>query len=148
VGGVGRRCAPLTITGESRNGSTWCGSDRHPLPLRRGSLPVHASHRCGRLRALSLRPSVDACRCAPPIVAGESTNGSAWCGGDRHPTFLQARMHAGEHLPPSRASPEMTLRGVVAADTPPIHPGAATCWCAPPTIAGKSRNGFVQCGGD
>jgi hypothetical protein len=32
-----------------------------------------------------LHPSMDACWCTPPTIAGESDNGSVLCGGDRHP---------------------------------------------------------------
>jgi hypothetical protein len=42
-----------------------------------------------------LRLGVDAGRCAPPTIAGESMNGSAWCGGDRLlPQFRRGRLSA------------------------------------------------------
>jgi hypothetical protein len=78
-----------------------------PTPPRRGRLSVRASLRRGRvrerLRAVWRRPTtpvflrlgVDACWCAPPTIAGESVNGSAWCGGDRLlPQFRRGRLSA------------------------------------------------------
>jgi hypothetical protein len=71
----------------------------------------------------------------PPSWA-KSENGSARCGDGRHTL-------AGARLPLLRASLATAPRGMAVADNP-----MSACWCAPPTIAGKSRMGSVQCGGN
>ena len=86
--------------------------------------------------------SPDACRCAPPIVAGESGNSSVRYGGDQHPPSLcLGRALASVRLPPLRASPRMAPQGVVVADTPFPCPGMDACQCVPPTNASESENG-------
>jgi hypothetical protein len=69
------------------------------------------------------------CRCAPPTVAGESENSSARCGGDRHPLSVCASHHRGKTGNGSRC--------VAAAGAP--------CWCTPPTIVDESGNGSARC---
>jgi hypothetical protein len=44
------QCTPPTISGEPRNGSTWCSGCRHPHPSKRRRLPVRASHHHGHVR--------------------------------------------------------------------------------------------------
>jgi hypothetical protein len=59
-------CAPPTVVGEYRIGSTQCGGGRQ-APLRLG---------------------MDVSRCMPPTVVGESSNGSTRCGVGRLPPPL------------------------------------------------------------
>ena len=89
------------------------------------------------LPAVGLRPWAS-CRCAPPTVAGESGNGSARCGGDRH-------ILAGVRLPLSSVGPRTATHGVEAANNLPSS-GVTACRRAPPTVAGESGNGSAWCG--
>jgi hypothetical protein len=144
------RCVPPTIAGEYGNGFTRCGGGRHPPPSKDGRLPVHASHRRRRVRewlravwrrpAPYLPPGVDACRCAPPTIAGESGNGSMRCGGGRHPSISSRRGHLPVHASHYRGRVREWLCAVWRWPTP-THLGADAYQCVPRTIVGEYGNG-------
>jgi hypothetical protein len=155
-----RRCAPPTIVGESRNGSTCCGGGRPPSSSRRGRWPVRASHQCRRVRERlcmvwqrsapsPLRPGMDACRCVPPTDAGENDYSPAWCGGCRHPLLSPSRrgrlpMCASHHC--GRVRERLCM--VWWQPTPSfLRLGKDACRCAPPTDVAESDYGSTWCGG-
>jgi len=142
------RCAPPTVAGKSGSGSARCGGDRHMLAGVR--LPLSRASPRTTLRgveAASNLPSsgVITCRRAPPTVAGESENASAWCGGGRQaPTTssVQVWMFAGACLPLSRASPGTAPRCVAAAGERPtlFGPGVDEFVGVPPSVpCGSTR---------
>ncbi|KXG34257.1 uncharacterized protein LOC110433183 [Sorghum bicolor] len=96
------------LTGESSNGSVWCGGDRL-LPssgrLLAGARlpPSRASPDVAPRGVAATGTFGDPCRRAPPTAAGESGSGSARCGGGRHPLCLGENAFA--CLRSSRASP-------------------------------------------
>ena len=149
------RCASPTVAGESGNGSARCGGDRHMLagarlPLSRASLRTAPRS----VEATSNLPSsgVIACRRAPPTVAGESGNGSAWYGGGRQgPTSsgVQAWMTAGACLTLLRASPRTAPRCVAAAGKRPtlFGPGVDEFVGVPPSIPCGSTRALTKCSG-
>jgi hypothetical protein len=135
------RSVPPTVVGELRNGSTRCGSSRHPTLL-------PGAKNCQRRPYNPLSPGVHACPCVPPTSAGESEYGSARCGGGRQlaPLPVQTWTLAGARLPPTRASPLMAPHGVAAVGV--TRPDVDACRCMPPTNAGESENGSTRCGND
>jgi hypothetical protein len=107
------------VAGDLRNGPAKCGGGRHPsvqaqmaasvrlppswasptvAPCGVGTTSTHPPSRHAYLPVSDvaaidtlLHPSMDACWCTPPTIAGESDNGSMLCAGDRHPLSSRSR---------------------------------------------------------
>ena len=91
----------------------------------------------------TLHSGMEACGCVPPTIAGETENGSAWCGSGQHHHSVQVWTLVVMCLPPSWVSLGMTLH-VVATPSPLSLSQASlemTLHGVPPTIAGESENG-------
>jgi len=86
-----------------------------------------------------ISPSVDAWRCVPPTIVGESGNGSVWCGDGRHPPpHKHGRLPV--RAPLTIASESRNGSVQCGCDLRPLHLGMDARRLVSSTIAGWQRD--------